>query len=213
MSLRIARYRWTALVGLLTVLALGGPAISEPEGARLISQAKQDELLKDSGVQAAGAVDANVTIVEYFDYNCPFCRKLAPDLKSLIAEDHKVAILYKDWPVFGGVSVYAAKEALAASWQGKYLLAHDALISGPRLTTPDQVDAELKAAGIDVRRLAEDRASHVGQIEALLARNDAEAHTLSIRGTPGIVIGRQVLPGSADLNGLRAAVKAARSAR
>jgi protein-disulfide isomerase len=148
--------------------------------------------------------------VEYFDYNCPFCRELAPELQSLVAQDHKVAIVYKDWPIFGGVSVYAAKAALAAAWQGKYLVAHETLINGPRLTQHDQVDAELKGAGIDMAQLTKDRTNHAAEIDALLNRSDAEAHALGIRGTPGILVGRQVLPGTVNLAGLKLLVANAR---
>jgi protein-disulfide isomerase len=89
-------------------------------------------------------------------------------------------------------------------------MAHDALIGGPRLTREAQVDAELKAAGIGMGALAKDRETHAAEIDALLRRNDSEAHSLHIRGTPGIVVGRQVLPGSVDLKGLKLLVDQAR---
>jgi protein-disulfide isomerase len=99
--------------------------------------------------------------------------------------------------------VYAARSALAARWQGKYLPAHDALMNGSRLVQNDQVDATLKRAGINVDTLKKDQISHAKDIDALLSRNDAEAHALNLRGTPGVVIGRQLLPGIVDLNGLK----------
>ena len=144
----------------LTIRRLVGPTVllstclamstlAGAQGVGALTPAGQEKLIADTGPETTGAQKADVTIVEYFDYNCPFCRELVPEFRSLIAQDHKVAIVYKDWPIFGGVSVYAAKAALAATWQGKYLVAHDTLISGPRLTQNDQVDAELKGAGID----------------------------------------------------------------
>jgi protein-disulfide isomerase len=179
------------------------PTIAAAQGIQLITVAGQEEMLADPGTDAVGATNADVTIVEYFDYNCPYCKKLTPALQALLADDHKVAIVYKDWPILGDVSVYAARSALAARWQRKYLAAHDALMNGPRLAQNDQVDATLKRAGIDVDTLKKDQTAHAKDIDALLARNDAEAHALSLRGTPGIVIGRQLLPGIVDLNGLR----------
>jgi protein-disulfide isomerase len=176
----------------------------------VITPARQGELIADTGPETVGTPHADVTIVEYFDYNCPFCRELAPELRSLMASDHKVAIVYKDWPIFGGVSVYAAKAALAAALQGKYAIAHDTLINGPRLTQADQVDAELKGAGIDMAQLAKDRTAHAAEIDALLKRSDAEAHSLGIRGTPGVLVGRQVLPGTVNLAGLKLLVANAR---
>jgi len=83
-------------------------------------------------------------VVEYFDFNCPFCRKLAPSFRSLLKSDPKVAVVYKDWPIFGGVSVYAARCALAAQWQGQYGKAHEALIAAPRLSQNGQVDEALR---------------------------------------------------------------------
>ncbi len=93
-----------------------------------------------------GARNPDVTIVEYFDYNCPYCKKQVPALQALLAQDPKMALVYKDWPILGPVSVYAASSALAAGWQGKYLVAHDALISGPRLARNEQVDDDFADA-------------------------------------------------------------------
>jgi protein-disulfide isomerase len=191
------------LLSLAVMTAECLPTIAPAQGIQLITVAGQKEMLTDPGTDAVGAPNADVTIVEFLDYNCPYCKKLAPALHSLLAEDHKIAILYKDWPILGDVSVYAARSALAARWQGKYLSAHDALMNASRLTQDDQVDATLKRAGIDVNALKKDRTSHAKDIDALLARNDAEAHALHLRGTPGIVIGRQLLPGIVDLNGLK----------
>jgi protein-disulfide isomerase len=150
-----------------------------------------------------GARHPDVTIVEYFDYNCPYCKKLVPALQALLAQDPKIAILYKDWPILGDVSVYAASSALAAGWQGKYLLAHDALINGPRLARNDQVDSILQSAGVNMDTLKKDRANHAKEIAALLERNDEEAHALTLGGTPGLVVGRQLVPGMVDVNGLK----------
>ena len=197
------------LASLAVLAAVCLPTIVLAQGIQLITVAGQKEMLTDPGTEAAGASNADVTIVEYLDYNCPYCKKLVPALQSLLAEDQKVAIVYKDWPILGDVSVYAARSALAARWQGKYL----ALMNAPRLSQNDQVDATLKRAGIDVDTLKKDQSSHAKDIDALLARNDAEAHALNLRGTPGIVIGRQLLPGIVDLSGLKQLVADARHER
>jgi protein-disulfide isomerase len=160
-------------------------------------------MLTDPGTDVVGAADADVTIVEFLDYNCPYCKRFAPTVQTLLAQDHKIAIVYKDWPILGDVSVYAAKAALAARWQGKYLAAHDALLNGPRLTQNNQVDQTLSHAGINLSVLKKDQASHAKDIDALLARNDAEAHALHLRGTPGVVIGRELLPGIVELKDLK----------
>jgi protein-disulfide isomerase len=176
---------------------------SAQEEIQHITRAGLKQMLENPGTAAVGSAKPDVIIVEYFDYNCPFCKKLVPVLSALLARDHKVAILYKDWPILGDMSMYGAASALAAGWQGKYLAAHDALISGPRLTQTDQVDGILQMAGIDIDRLKKDRTAHAAQIAALLARNDEEASALTLKGTPGLVVGRQFVPGIVDLPTLK----------
>jgi protein-disulfide isomerase len=148
--------------------------------------------------------------VEYFDYNCPFCKKLNPALQALLKADPKVALVYKDWPILGEVSVYAAGLALAANWQGKYLIAHDTLMGSTRLVTHAQVDELLSRAGLNMSALRTDREVHAAQIEALLKRNDREARSMGIRGTPGLLVGRHIINGVYDVAGLEQAVDSAR---
>src|ERR1700722_5950310 len=177
-----------------------------PQEIQVITRAGQKQMLDKPGVDAVGARDADVIVVEYFDYNCPYCKQLVPTLHALLAQEPKIAILYKDWPILGDVSVYAASCALAAGYQGKYQAAHDALISGPRLAHNEQVDTILKTAGVNMDTLKKDRLSHAKEIAALLERNDMEAHALSLDGTPGLVIGRQLVPGIADVSYLKGLV-------
>lgn len=171
------------------------------------------QILAKPGTVPVGARKPDVTVVEYFDYNCPYCKKLVPALQALLAQDPKIAVLYKEWPILGEVSVYAASSALAAGWQGKYLVAHDALISGHRLAQNDQVDAILQTAGVNMDALKMDRTRHAEEIAALLERNDMEAHALSLEGTPGLVIGRLLAPGIADLSVLKRLVAESRRGR
>ena len=168
-----------------------------------ITRAGLKQMLENPGTSAVGSAKPDVIIVEYFDYNCPFCKNLVPVLKAVLAQDHNIAILYKDWPILGDMSMYGAASALAAGFQGKYLAAHDALIGGPRLADTDQVDGILQMAGIDIDRLKKDRTAHAAQIAALLARNDEEANALTLKGTPGLVVGRQFVPGIVDLPTLK----------
>jgi len=192
--------------GLLVLSVLGWALLlgaASAEDVQIITRAGQKQMLASPGTDAVGARHPDVTIVEYFDYNCPYCKKLVPALQALLAQDPKIAIVYKDWPILGDVSVYAASSALAAGWQGKYLLAHDALINGPRLARNDQVDSILQSAGVNMDTLKKDRVNHAKEIAALLERNDEEAHALTLGGTPGLVVGRQLVPGMVDVNGLK----------
>jgi protein-disulfide isomerase len=181
--------------------------------AGVAPEEQQRLIVKEPGTAVLGSTSPDVTVVEYFDYNCPFCRKLAPSIHALIDKDHKLAVVFKEWPIFGGVSVYAARSALASQWQGKYLAAHDALINAPRLSQPTQVDDALQKAGINLSELKRTLAAHGAQIDAILARNDAEAHSLGMRGTPGLLIGRDVCTDVGDLAALQNAVTEARQPR
>jgi protein-disulfide isomerase len=180
-------------LGLLVLCWLSAAAAAQD--VALVTAAGQQALLTNPGTPIVGAQKPDVTVVEYFDYNCPYCKKLVPTLQALLAQDPKIGIVYKEWPILGPVSQYAAAAALAAGWQGKYLAAHDALIAAPRLAANAQVDALLQKAGVDLSALTKDRTQHAKEIQALLARNDEEAHALSLDGTPGLVIGRLRVPG------------------
>jgi len=178
-----------------------------------ISLDAQKRIIGAPGVPVFGATSPEVVVIEYFDFNCPFCRKLAPSFRSLLKADPKVAVVYKDWPIFGGVSVYAARCAFAAQWQGQYGKAHEALITAPRLSQNGQVDEALQRAGIDISRIHRDLIQHGAEIESLLTRNSDEARALGLRGTPGILVGRQTVSNVADLADLQAAVSNARASQ
>ena len=188
---------------LMQAAAAQDVALIKREGVR--------QILANPGTRPVGARKPDVVVVEYFDYNCPYCKRLVPTLKALLAQDPNIGLVYKDWPILGPVSEYAAASALAAGWQGKYLAAHEALIGGPRLAQDDQVDDILQHAGVNMEALKRDRVGHAREIAALLARNDAEAQALTLRGTPGLVVGRQLVPGVADLGTLKKLVANARS--
>jgi protein-disulfide isomerase len=187
--------------------------VAGAQEVQLITAEGQKQLLAHPGTDVAGPLIADVSIVEFFDYNCPYCKKQVPALKALLAQDPKVALIYKDWPILGAVSVYAASSALAAGYQGKYLAAHDALIGGPRLAKNEEVDAVLQGAGVNLDALKKDRIAHAKEISALLVRNDEEAHALDLEGTPGLVVGRQLVGGIADLNSLKKLVDNTRHGR
>src|ERR1700733_6405350 len=191
----------------IATLAISGALAAT---AAVIPIEQQRLIVRDSGAAVLGVANPEVTVVEYFDYNCPYCRKLAPSIHALVDNDHKVAVVFKEWPIFGGISVYAARSALASQWQGKYLTAHDALIGAPRLSQAAEVDEILQNAGIDLLELKKTLATHGAQIDAILARNNAEAHSLGMRGTPGLLVGRDVSTGIGDLAALRIAVAEAR---
>ena len=154
----------------------------------------------------------DVTIVEYTDYQCPFCRAAHDALLKLAATDKKVRIIYRDWPIFGKQSERAARLAIASQWQGKHAAFHDALMKSPRPLTEQSIKAAAKKAGVDWARLEADLKSRSAEVEALLARNDEQAMQLGLNGTPGFIIGETLYAGGMDLAGLKEAVADARKA-
>jgi protein-disulfide isomerase len=210
MKLKLPMHSGFASLFLVHLLAWGLPSIANAQQLPLISEDVQKSVLLEPGVPILGSVTANITVIEYFDYNCPFCKALAPVFQPFIDQDHAAAVVFKEWPVFGGVSVYAAKSALAANFQGKYLQAHEALINAPRLAENSQVDSALAGAGIDMARLQRDLIAHRAAIDGLLTRNDAEARGMGLHGTPGVLVGRRMVSGISSLEALQAAVALSR---
>jgi protein-disulfide isomerase len=197
---------WGVLAGLL------GPLPALP--AQSVAPQALAAVTAPPLMPAAGAPHPDVVIVEYFDYNCPYCRAMAPDLEKLLRTDRRVQILFKEWPILGDTSVYAARSALAANWQGKYLVAHSALIGATRdLDRNSDVDAVLRAAGLDLGRLAADRKAHANEIDALLARSVRETHALGLQGTPGLLVGRQLVSSAPSLAQLQGLVARSRSGK
>jgi protein-disulfide isomerase len=161
-----------------------------------------------------GPAQGDVTIVEYFDYDCPVCRQLEPDLRKLAAGDLKVRVVRKDWPVFGAASEYAAYCSYAAAREGKYQAAHDALITSRQdLDSKAAVQTVLRAAGFDVQKLDTDIRLHAKEYSAVLARTRRETSALGLQGTPGLIVGNQLVLGGIDYPGLERLVSRARTSR
>lgn len=158
-----------------------------------------------------GDPHADVTVVEYFDFNCPVCRKTDPELHRLLASDPHVRLIYKNWPIFGAASVYAAYCSFAAADLGHYENAHRALMSSrERLDSNAAVEAALRQAGLDLAAIRADIEAHRHQFSATLTRNQTEATALGLRGTPGLLVGDQLVPGGLQLEQLRLLVARAR---
>ena len=152
-------------------------------------------VLRDPEIPVAGNASGDITIVEYFDYQCPYCRKLEPELQQVVHDDGKVRLVLKDWPILGPVSVTAARMALASKYQDKFIQAHDALIGVNSKLTEARIRGLLAGAGIDIDRLDRDLAANATAIDAILARNNDQAAAFDFRGTPSFIIGKFRVPG------------------
>jgi protein-disulfide isomerase len=166
-----------------------------------------NEILHDPDAPVAGNPQGDVTVVAFLDYNCPFCKHAAPDLAKLIATDHGVRLVYKDWPILTPASTYGAKMALAAKYQGKYDAVHAALMSIPGRRIPEeQMRHAIETSGVDMGRLDSDVKAHESDIDALLKRNLAEADALGLEGTPVFLIGPYKIAQALDYEGFKEAV-------
>lgn len=152
-------------------------------------------VLRDPDIPVAGNPDGDITIVEYFDYNCPYCRKIAPELSQVVQDDGKVRLVLKDWPILGEVSVIASRMALACKYQDKFIQAHDALIGINSKLTEPRIGELLAGAGIDVERAKRDLAANAKAIDAVIARNGDQAQAFGFKGTPSFIVGKFRVPG------------------
>ena len=177
------------------------------DGKQAIAK-KRDELLHDMTSGVAGNPDGDVTLVEFFDYRCPYCKQVEPALEAMIKDDPKLRIVYKEYPVLGAESMYASKMALAARKQGKYGAFHDAMMAAKGQINDQVVLDVAKSAGVDVARAKVDM--DAPDIQDIVKRNYALAEALDIQGTPAFVIGDTLVPGAIDIDSLRKLVADAR---
>ncbi len=168
-------------------------------------------ILDDPDAPIGGNPKGDVTIVAFLDYNCPFCKKSAPDLDRIVREDGKIRLVYKDWPILAPSSVLGARAALAAKFQDRYEAAHHALMAIPgHGISEDRMLAAIRAAGIDMERLNRDLTAHAAEIDALLRRNLAQADALGLQGTPTYLVG-PFMTSTLDYAGFRQVVADARA--
>ncbi|MGC2082599.1 MAG: DsbA family protein [Bradyrhizobium sp.] len=179
-----------AAAGVSLMLPRGARAEETPSGEPDAASVLRDP---DSGV--VGNPQGDITIVEWFDYNCPYCRRLQPELSQVVYDDGKVRWILKEWPILGPVSVVASRMAIACKYQDKYVQAHDALIGTNSKLTEPRIDELLAAGGIDVDRARRDRDANAAAIDGLLSRNDAQARGLNFNGTPSFIVGKFRVPG------------------
>jgi len=169
-------------------------------------------ILNDPAAPVAGNPKGDITIVTFFDYNCPFCKKAEPSLERLVKEDGHIRLVYKDWPILTKPSIYGAQLALAAKYQGKYDAVHAVLMAIPGIKIPeDQMLAAVRASGADMNRLDGDLKSHADEITALLRRNLAQADSLGLQGTPAYLVGHFKVTQALTYEGFKRAVADARA--
>ena len=180
--------------------------IAAQQRSREAVVAKRRELFEDTASPAAGK--AGIRIVQFFDYNCGYCRRVSPTIAKLLEERPDVQVIFKELPILGPESHLAARGALAARKQGGYLEFHRALMD---LKSPANAAAIQETAGklrLDISRLKADMESP--EVQAMLAENQRLAGAIGVRSTPSFVIGSELVSGAMDLPGFQALIAKAR---
>jgi len=170
--------------------------------------AHRDELLNSPESPVGGNPQGDVTLVEFFDYNCPYCRQVAPAMVEAEEGDSQLRIVYKEFPILGPNSVFAARAALAARRQNLYPQFHKAMMQVSGAADEAQVIAVAEEVGLNVEQLQTDMQDSA--IDAEIERNLALAQALRINGTPGFVIGDEILRGATDLQTMQRLISQAR---
>jgi protein-disulfide isomerase len=192
------------------VIAEAISRLESQQGAQEATEvhSRADEVFRDPDSPVGGNPNGDVTLVEFFDYNCPYCRQMVPVMMQAESGDPKLRVVYKEFPILGPNSTLAAKAAIAAHKQGKYVVFHRALYQVHGTVDPSKVTEVAATVGLDVDRLKADMADP--SIATLIEKNLALARVLRIDGTPGFVAGSQILRGAVDLKALQRFIQDAR---
>lgn len=167
------------------------------------------EVESDPNAPNLGNPEGDVTVVEFFDYNCPYCRSAGQTVQALLAADENVRVIYREWPILGDDSVMAARAALAAREQGKYEAFHWALMNGEGRVTEALIFKVARDLGMDVAQLEADMVSPA--VEAHIALSNALAQQLGFTGTPAFIVGDKTAPGMLNLDEIAMLVAEARA--
>jgi protein-disulfide isomerase len=170
---------------------------------------KREELDRDPDSPVIGNPEGDVVIVEFFDYRCPYCVRVAEDVREAVEDDGNIRLVMKEFPILGPESVVAARMALAAVKQDRYEELHFAFMSSSGKLTEDKAYKIAENLGLDMDQLRRDMEDP--EIDDMLERNYALAQSLQINGTPAFVIGDEVVRGAIDMRALRQIVGLARA--
>ena len=169
---------------------------------------RADEIYRSPGDLVLGNPSGKVTVVEFFDYNCGYCKRAIPEVEKLIQADNDVRVVIKEFPILGPGSVFAAKAALASRNQGKYNEFHQALTDLEGVKDETSVMQVAQQVGLDAEKLKTDMESEA--VTGVIRRNYSLAESLSINGTPSFIIDETLEPGFVQFDVLARHVSAVR---
>jgi protein-disulfide isomerase len=182
--------------------------LAEANELQTLIAERRDDIFNDAAAPTAGNPEGDVALVEFFDYNCPYCRKAAPDMALALKDDPNLKLVFKEWPILGPGSEFAAKAALASHKQGKYEAFHHALMGFPGRVSESSTLTIAGDVGLDVEQLKRDMEDPT--IAEAISRNRALANDLRITGTPTFVVGDEIIRGMVDLAVLKRFIAEAR---
>ncbi|OKO92030.1 DSBA oxidoreductase [Bradyrhizobium sp. NAS80.1] len=172
----------------------------------------REAILRDPATPTTGNPKGDLTIVVFFDYNCPYCKQSEPELMRLVKTDGRIRLVYKDWPILTEASIKGAQWALAAKYQDRYDEAHYAMMAIPGAKIPaERMREAIAKAGVDMDRLDADLQTHAGEITALLRRNLAQADSLGLQGTPAYIVGQYRVTSALNYEGFKRVAADARA--
>lgn len=174
------------------IFLAGAAALAAPTTAKAARPPSLQEVLFDPALPVLGNPDGDVSIAEFFDYMCPSCKALHPHLKRLVTEDGGIRLVMKDWPINGDLAEYASRMTLASVHMGVYDKTHAALMALEGGLSVKRIDDAMRAQGVDVGKVRDMLDIHLAPIDALLARNGAQAKALKLLGTPGFIVGNRL---------------------
>ncbi|WP_459445141.1 DsbA family protein [Alphaproteobacteria bacterium US3C007] len=170
---------------------------------------EREALERDPNAPVLGNPDGDVTVVEFFDYNCPYCRRVKPHMEALLAADPNVRVVYREWPILGEGSVFAARAALASRNQGKYEEFHWAMMELSGRAEEASVMRAAEDIGLDVVQLRRDM--NAPEIDEHIATSMRLSRAMGFSGTPSFVIGDSLAPGLIDADQMISLVNQARA--
>ena len=179
-------------------------AAEEQQRQKAAIATHQQELLNDPDSPISGNRTGDITVVEFFDYRCGYCKRAASALTELQQRDTGIRVVYKDFPILGETSELAAKAALASHRQGKHQAFHEALLAVKDDLTKEHLFRIAQTVGLDVSRLEAD--INRPEWQTVIDRNRSLAKTLGITGTPAFIVGTELVPGAVDLKMLQSLV-------
>ena len=197
----------TILRDAVTTLNLDNEALQAAQQREALAS-KRQELTSNFGDPQAGNPSGDITVVEFYDPRCPYCRKMLPGIEALLKKDQGIRLVYKDIPVLGPASTTEARAIVAAQQQGGYLKMQAALMSDPAQPTAAMITDIAHEIGLDPAKLNADMDS--AATSQRIKANLALARYLKITGTPTFVVGDQIIPGMVDADDLQDAVAQAR---